>query len=68
MTYYVAIGAGEKAPWEDISHSCPECGCGPLPLRDSDPPGLTFIKCPEGCGIWLRGKPRFDEIFGEAGR
>lgn len=65
---YVAIGAGEDAPWvrDNLDLACPDCGGAELPLRDSDPPGLTFIKC-EGCGgLWLRGRPRFEEIFSPA--
>lgn len=65
---YVAIGKGEDAPWvtANLDLSCPDCGGDELPLRDSEPPGLTFIKC-EGCGgTWLRGRPRFEEMFPSA--
>lgn len=50
-------------PWEKLTHNCPKCGCKDLPLLDSKPPGLTYIKCPEGCGTWLRGKPDYTKIF-----
>lgn len=60
---YVAIGAGERAPWADLDLNCPVCGEGPLELQESNPPGLTFIK---HCGkTWLRGQPDFDRIFSE---
>jgi len=58
---YVAIGVDEKAPWEGLPLMCPMCG-RPRELLDSTPPGLTYIKC---CGgVWLRGRPRFEEMFG----
>jgi hypothetical protein len=50
---FVAIGAGERAPWEKLSLDCPTCGKGPLPLEDSVPAGLSFIS---HCGkSWMRG-------------
>lgn len=50
---FVAIGAGEPAPWSDLPLTCPTCGEGPLPLLDTDPPGLSYIK---HCGgVWMRG-------------
>ena len=59
---FVAVGTGERAPWADRDLCCPACGAGPLELRDSNPPGLTFIS---HCGeSWLRGQPDFDRIFG----
>jgi hypothetical protein len=61
---FVAIGAGERAPWADEPLTCPKCGAGPLPLLNSDPPGLTFIT---HCGeSWLRGQPDFGAMFPEA--
>lgn len=55
----VVLTPGEPAPWADLSLNCPICGEGPLPLRDSDPPGLTYIS---HCGqSWLRGQPNFLE-------
>lgn len=40
---YVAVGAGQRAPWADEPLTCPECGASPPPLLDSDPPGLRYI-------------------------
>jgi hypothetical protein len=58
---FVAIGAGERAPWADQPLTCPTCGAGPLDLRDSDPPGLTFIS---HCGrSWLRGQPDLQRLM-----
>lgn len=60
---FVAIGNGEDPPWIDLPLTCPECGAGPLPLRDSEPPGLTFIShCDKS---WLRGPIRVGELFKE---
>lgn len=65
---FVAVGKGEDAPWvkANLALSCPKCGGDELPLRDSEPPGLTFIKCERCEGVWLRGRPRFEEIFPDA--
>lgn len=50
---FVAIGAGEPEPWLHLDNSCPSCGEPDLPLLESDPPGITYIK---HCGgMWLRG-------------
>jgi len=58
---FVAVGEGERAPWADEPLTCPECGAGPLELKDSDPPGLTYIS---HCGkSWLRGQPDFGATF-----
>ena len=54
---FVAIGAGERAPWADLPLTCPTCGEGPLPLQESVGGGslvLSFIKHCEG--TWLRGE------------
>lgn len=53
---FVAIGAGEPAPWADLPLSCPNCGGDDLPLRESTPPGLHYITCPQCNGMWLRGE------------
>lgn len=60
---FVAIGEGEEAPWANLDLSCPDCGGNPLPLEDSNPPGLSFIHCPMCDGTWLRGKPNFKRMF-----
>lgn len=61
---YVAIGTGERAPWEGLSLNCPDCGEGPLPLEDSDPPLLSFIS---HCGkSWVRGPFRPEALTEEA--
>ena len=55
---FVAIGAGEDPPWIELDNSCPICGEPNLPLLDSEPPLLTYIK---HCGqAWVRGplKPK----------
>ena len=60
---FVAVANGERAPWADEPLTCPECG-EPCELKDSNPPGLTFISC---CGKqWLRGTPNLDALFGGA--
>jgi DNA-directed RNA polymerase subunit RPC12/RpoP len=61
---FVAVGAGERAPWADAGLACPKCGGPELELRDSDPPGLTYIKCERCGGSWLRGQPNFKSLFG----
>jgi len=48
---FVAIGAGERAPWEDLSLLCPTCGEGPLrPRRTARYTYITHCN-----GTWLRG-------------
>jgi len=49
-TSYVAIGAGERAPWEDLSLFCPTCGEGPLPLYRAE----RFMYINHCNGVWLR--------------
>ncbi len=63
MPPFVVIGDGENPPWGN-DRSCPTCGVKDLPLRDSDPPLLSYIS---HCGkTWVRGpikpppRPRFD--------
>ncbi|MFB9378573.1 hypothetical protein ACFFVI_16545 [Kineococcus gynurae] len=54
---FVAIGAGERAPWADLDLNCPRCGEGPLPLHDSKNGLLSFIY---HCGqSWARGDIRW---------
>jgi len=48
---YVAIGAGERAPWADLNLLCPTCGEGPLPLYRAE----RFMYINHCNGVWLRG-------------
>lgn len=51
-TPYVVVDDAENPPWGN-DRTCPVCGEKDLPLEDSDPPMLTFIK---HCGkSWVRG-------------
>lgn len=56
---FVAIGAGERAPWADDPLTCPKCGEGPLPLQDSissNPMSPVVLRFITHCGqSWLRG-------------
>lgn len=55
---FVATANGENPPWGH-DRTCPICGQVNLPLHESEPPGLSFIK---HCGSsWLRGPVHFPE-------
>ena len=53
---FVAIGAGERAPWADESLTCPVCGAGPLSLQESTGTGSIKLRYITHCGkSWMRG-------------
>lgn len=57
---YVAIGAGEPAPWAHLDLNCPSCGEGPLPLQrsrhvDAERSGIVLHFITHCGGTWLRG-------------
>jgi hypothetical protein len=61
LVNYVAIGAGERAPWADEPLTCPTCGAGPLPLQESTSSGMSgagiTLRFIAHCGqTWLRGE------------
>lgn len=50
---FIVVGNFEDPPWGD-DRTCPECGQEDLPLLDSTPPMLHYIK---HCGkAWIRGR------------
>ena len=58
---FVAIGAGEEAPWAGLDLNCPTCGTGPLELQEGDPvfkdtPHSLVLRYISHCGqTWMRG-------------